>query len=325
MQLWDIEANDNLKIHGCFQRDKEGNEVWVVTVKRGWDWVENQWVETVETSIADTPVYLDEPGRSAMKIDHDFPILKRNTDVIVYGRARSYAKKPVTYHECRLLVDEHIDKTLTVFGDRKWVEHSGSLTVTATQPFIDKAIDYSHAFGGDERNRLGKGVGTSIKELTGMNVPSVFYSKEDWSTSSKAIRVAGFGPLPPFFADRYMHAGTYDENWIENRRPLLPEDFDDRYYQCAPKDQQCNGHLKGGERMMLSGFCHNDTMIFRVPEERYIAVAAFNKKERSLEMPINTVFIDAEEKQITITYTAAFSCQSKEHLLTTTAVEKIKK
>ena len=37
---------------------------------------------------------------------------------------------------------------------------------------------------------------------------------------------------------RIEYGGTYDQNWIDNVFPFLPADFDDRYYQMAPPDQQ---------------------------------------------------------------------------------------
>ncbi|MGF1696318.1 DUF2169 domain-containing protein [Vibrio lamellibrachiae] len=320
MQLWDIESTTELAIKGCFQRDEAGNEVWVVTAKRAWRWIEGQWVESGDADVLNTPHYVDEVGQSAMICDHDFHLDKLNTDVIVKGKARAYAKKPVTYLECRLLIDGHIDKTLAITGERKWVEHARALTMTKAQPFTEKEIDYSQAFGGDERNRLGRGVGSS-QELSAQIVPSVFYLKEESLLAGIKTRVAGFGPLPPFFSSRYEYAGTFDERWGEERRPLLPLDFDRRYYQSAPFDQQCNGHLEGGERMMLSGFCHDDTISFRTPKEKYLACAKFDD-EQHRKMPISTIFVDTESKEITISYSATFPCQGKEHLLVRTLVEQ---
>ncbi|MCV5264373.1 DUF2169 domain-containing protein, partial [Escherichia coli] len=71
----------------------------------------------------------------------------------------------------------------------------------------------------------------------------MFYPKEEWSSTSKNLRVAGFGPVPPFFEARQTLAGTFDEEWIENRKPMLPLDFDRRFFQSAPADQQCKGFL----------------------------------------------------------------------------------
>ncbi|MGF1751783.1 DUF2169 family type VI secretion system accessory protein [Vibrio cionasavignyae] len=322
MQLWDIESPLNLTLKGRFQRDENGDEVWVVVGKRTWKLNGSIWLETSGEEICDDPVYVGEPGFSAMKIDHEFAHYKQNTDVVIYGRARSYAKKPVLYHECRVLLDEHINKTIAVHGERVWIEHSGSITISHSTEFIEQNIDYSCAIGGDIRNRLGSGIASSNKELIEQRVPSVFYQNEDWSSTGKSLRVAGFGPIPPFFASRLAYAGTFDKHWQENRRPMLPVDFDRRFYQSAPKDQQCNGYLKGGERLVMSGFCHDETMVFRIPSEQYVALVTFQDEQQRVDMDIYTVFVDTENRTVSISYTAAFPCQGKEHLLASTTITK---
>ncbi len=44
----------------------------------------------------------------------------------------------MTYQECRVLIDGHIDKTLAVHGERVWVEHGGSVTLSKPVPFIER-------------------------------------------------------------------------------------------------------------------------------------------------------------------------------------------
>ncbi len=324
MQLWDINDHPYLNIKGRFQRDENGDEVWVVSAKRMWSLTQNEWLSADEVEIFDDPLYAGEPGFSAMIHDHEFAIHKHCTDVVVSGKARAYAKRPVEQMECRLLLDGHIDKTLVIRGQRDWIEHGGSITVSNPQSFIDCDIDYARAIGGeDERNRIGGGVASSNKVLLTQRVPSVFYPKEDWDATSKKVRVAGFGPIPPFFKQRYQLAGTFDDNWLENRRPMLPVDFDRRYYQSAPLDQQCKGYLQGGERLMLSGFSHDDIFSFRLPREKYRASADFGDDQEFKDLELYTVFVDTEKGVVSLTYSAAFACQEKEHLLKSTSIQEV--
>lgn len=320
MQLWDIEPHSELSVKGRFQRDEHGREVWVVVGKRTWQFDGNNWSALAQSEIHDDPQYLGDPGFSAMKVDHEFAYTKDNTDVLVFGKARSYAKKPVTKQECRVLIDGHVDKTLSIHGDRIWVEHGGSVTLSQPIPFVEKDIDYSCAIGGGIRNRIGGGIASSTDELLKQRVPSVFYPNEDWSATGAKLRVAGFGPLPPFFESRQKLAGTFDEDWIDNRKPLLPQDFSQKFYQSAPQDQQCKGHLAGGERLMMSGFCHDDTISFRIPKDKYTAVAKFQDESYQAPMAIYTIFINTEDKTISMSYSASFLCQDKEHLLVSTSI-----
>lgn len=47
-----------------------------------------------------------------------------------------------------------------------------------------------------------------------------------------------FGPLGRGWIERRRHAGTYDQVWRDEVFPFLPRDFDARYFQAAPSDQQ---------------------------------------------------------------------------------------
>ena len=47
-----------------------------------------------------------------------------------------------------------------------------------------------------------------------------------------------FGPLGRGWPLRARFGGTYDDKWLKDDFPFLPKDFDERYYQAAPEDQQ---------------------------------------------------------------------------------------
>jgi hypothetical protein len=73
------------------------------------------------------------------------------------------------------------------------------------------------------------------------------------------IRVSGdlstpwrFGPVGRDDKRRLRYAGTYNQDWLENRMPLVPVDFDPRYHQAAPIDQIVPGYLKGDETLRFS-------------------------------------------------------------------------
>ena len=51
-------------------------------------------------------------------------------------------------------------------------------------------------------------------------------------------RPMGFGRPRADWTPRLTYAGTYDQTWIDDVFPFLPADFDVRYYQAAPEDQQ---------------------------------------------------------------------------------------
>ena len=50
---------------------------------------------------------------------------------------------------------------------------------------------------------------------------------------------------------RRQYAGTYDANWRQQHFPLLPGDFDLRFFNAAAPELVADGYLQGGERVTL--------------------------------------------------------------------------
>jgi len=323
MQLWDIDTSELTNVRGKFQKDIKGKDVWTMVFKRAWVLSGDEWLEQEEVIFHEEPLYLGEPGLSAIQAESDFAFSKTNTDLVVTGKVRSYAKKPVTHMQCRVLIDEHVDKTLYVYGDREWIQHGGAVTCSQPKPFIEKAVDYSNAMGGDARNRIGCGALPDNRQLQERGVPSVFYPNQNWQANAMQVAVAGFGPVAAFSEPRSRYAGTYDEEWYENQRPFYPQDCDERFFQVVPEDQQCNGFLVGGERLLLSGFCHNGPLSFRVPSDKYLASAEF-MSNRQKEMSLYTLSVDTDSRRIEATYSASFPCEGEGHQLAKSQVVKLK-
>jgi hypothetical protein len=76
--------------------------------------------------------------------------------------------------------------------------------------------------------------------------------------SARIEKAWPFGPVPRDESPRADFAGTYDANWARDRMPLLPEDFDPRFHQAAPKKQIAPGFLQGDETLKIKGLYEGD-------------------------------------------------------------------
>lgn len=74
-----------------------------------------------------------------------------------------------------------------------------------------------------------------------------------------------FGPLERAEEPRRRYAGTYDEEWIRERMPLLPLDFDPRHHFCVPAAQQLEGYALGDESLVLANFHARPRLDARLP------------------------------------------------------------
>jgi len=120
-------------------------------------------------------------------------------------------------------------------------------------------------------------------------------------------RPAGFGALGRAWSPRLPRAGTYDADWLAHRHPGLPEDFDFRYWNGAPDDQQTDYLPPGGRvelwhladpRLSRSGYCRVD-----LPAHRPFVLARLDSGVMlPLPMLTDTAVIDTDAGLVTLTH-----------------------
>jgi hypothetical protein len=121
-----------------------------------------------------------------------------------------------------------------------------------------------------------------------------------------------FGPVGRTWQPRLSLAGTYDKHWLKHRSPKLPEDFDERYYNCAPEDQQIEGYLRGDEEIRVTNMhpLHRDLRC-RLPAIRMrCIIERRNGANTALDdaaMNLDTLFVDMEAMQMILVWRARLS------------------
>jgi hypothetical protein len=160
-------------------------------------------------------------------------------------------------------------------------------------------------------------------ESTVVTAPQIELSTQPYSEASLKQIIEGHEPSPAGFGiidgawrQRMRWFGKFDETqtWAENKVPLLPEDFDFRYWNCAPEDQQCV-HLQGGERITLVNLCAhtvpyarkdssgNTILQFVLPPQSLFVLLAGSQAQLSAEkLAIDTVIISPDEKKIELVW-----------------------
>jgi len=90
-----------------------------------------------------------------------------------------------------------------------------------------------------------------------------------------------YGAIGRAWHPRPKYAGTYNKKWLDEVFPFLPANFDDRYYQSAPLDQQID-HLRGGEDVVLLNLTPEGHTSFKVP---------------TVSVPVTFYLTNGEEKE----------------------------
>jgi hypothetical protein len=276
------------------------------------------------------PEYLGEPGRSSLRYDTDLVRSKLRTDVLLHGSAHAPGEKPASHVDVHLSVGP-ISKHLRVWGDRVWKLSPLGPKPSAPEPFTRLPITYERAYGGsappdapqplrqEARNPVGVGLFPSEDEP----VPNVEYPGHPAGAAGWA-RPAGFGPIPPSWSPRRELAGTFDAAWEQRRMPLLPLDFQEGHFQCAPEDQQAPGLLRGGEDVLLEGLTPSGVWRFQLPRVPLGFRTRINGGTVDHRANVHTVILEPDARRITLVWQTALPCHDTLYSLEqTTVYEKV--
>lgn len=316
-------------------RDKNGAEVWLVAVKATFA-IENDGTLSVaeeqeEVNIA--PKFRDVPDSSSLLYDTDLPHLKRNTDFLIEGHAYAPQGQPAKKVDVAFKVANR-QKVLRVIGDRQYVKTLAGITLSSPQAFMKMPITYERAFGGtdllsedskyhawEERNPVGCGFVTNEAHLAGKFAPNIEDPRAPIKHWKDRPRPVGFGPLAGHWAPRVELAGTYDEQWEKTRQPLLAADFDERYHQCAPEDQQIPGYLKGGELIELFNLTPNGRLQFYLPRLSLSFTTNFDgSSSEQHQAMLHTVTVKPDTSKVVMVWHTHLECHHKVLKLTNTSI-----
>ena len=252
------------------QFDQNGDLDCVVTLRGTFEHVQDgtaSWCEE-QMPLQWQDAYEGDPHETPLLHQGDLVPEKTGTDVTYLGA--SHAPGGAQRNWCCGIEIGPVRKVLHVSGPRHWqpvlrparrpFRRQDEITgwqLDEAEPCETVAMDWRLAAGGrdeseaapDPRNPIGCGSGPP-KNWQNRPVPAPrIASRPDPRPGDTP---AGLGPIPPFWQQRARHAGTYDEAWRANRHPLLPEDFDPRFWQCAPEDQIARPFLRGDEAYTLT-------------------------------------------------------------------------
>lgn len=171
----------------------------------------------------------------------------------------------------------------------------------------------------NEYNPLGQGFITpwyqQAKQLTTLAAPQIELLESpitaDWvnqqlNNANLTLPPAGFGIIGRAWLPRRLLAGTYDAQWTQHRHPYLPQDFDFQYWNGAPLDQQI-AYPNTNFTLQLSNLTPQGDLQTTLPAHRpFILLRMHNGFLLPIKLNLDTIVIDAEKKQIALTYRLAF-------------------
>ncbi|MDN3526198.1 DUF2169 domain-containing protein [Halomonas sabkhae] len=334
-----------LAVRGTFQLMGDGETVMVADNQQPIRWQESRAG--------------DPDNRVAQFITHDHDLVpgKPGTELQVRGTLVPPGGMARAAWRSRFRVGD-IDYAMSVFGKRyfEW-KMLGGWQLTDPEPTTGVPLDYRYAFGGHfaapdmdtltpeqatlcypqnpvgcgwlprrgDYRRVAREAARYWKpELESyIRLPAPQLEHPDWRVRSPFDRVppAGAGPIAPWWTPRVECQGTHDKYWHEQRRPLRPLDFDERFYQSAPPALVSARYLRGDEWLTLTNAMANSC---RVQVGEYVSyhhrarlpgigLDAYLERPDGLpgktSLALDTLEVDLDSGEVSLTWRALFLAQ----------------
>lgn len=301
---------------------KDAAESACVAVRGTWDIAENGRLTLVAEPPPFAPVdeCVGEPGLSSIRYEADTGPMKPATDCALVGSA--VAPNAAGGRARQLSVVFRVGplaRRAQVTGERKRLFWFLRWWNSPAAPFARVPLRWELASGGtdtspksekqhamDPRNPYGRGFrarGSALPQA-GALLPQIVAPGGCRPFGGRPEPV-GFGLTGPQWAHRRPYAGTYEEAWRENRCPLLPEDFDERFHLAAAPGLSTTKHLVGGEPVEVRGCTKGGTLTFKLPRVTPAVTLTLGGAPEPVEMKIVTVTVDTDAMQLRVLWRGA--------------------
>jgi hypothetical protein len=295
-------------------QDGDGRDLVVAVLKATWTFTSTGRLSPAAKDLR-VPVFLadvhhGDPAETSVQWASDVVPRKRGTDVAVNGHAYGRGRKKI---EAGFTIG-NVQKLIEVSGPRVWV--AGHPPGIAGPVAFDKVpLRFEHAYGGayDDpqhgrvpypMNPVGVGFAPALSDRAPL--PSLEYRDGHFRQLKDRPAPASLGFVPAGWKQRARFAGTFDERWASTRRPLLPEDLDERFYNAVPEDQVLEPKLAGGERLVLRGV-HPEAEVVTLEMPRSRFIASFHVRDRVVPVPMvaDTLLAEPDEARLAISFRSA--------------------
>jgi hypothetical protein len=247
------------------------------------------------------------------RLEPEAAFVKPGVDVVLLGHA--YAPRGrATSSEVVLRVGR-FEKRVRVSGERVFVDVGTGIRISSPRPFERLPLQWEYAFGGaevsngsvvafDKRNPVGRGFrGPRARFVEDVFLPNLEDPAAPLTRWGQPVPPAGFGFVSGEWEPRSALAGTYGQAWEEERSPLLPADFDRKFFNGAPEDQVLE--LRGDEQVEVVGASARGPLRFALPELQPLrGRLVLQDREEMLQLAFDTIVIDAEAGVVRVLFRA---------------------
>jgi hypothetical protein len=313
-----LENTTPFPLEPLFVTDEEGRQLLVPLIKATYKIAGSLALADDQLPYSATGERWGGKETASYKYEPETAFTKLATDVVLIGH--THAPSGTTQVDVGLRIGQ-IQKIARVFGDRYWVKTGGSVIATRPLPADQIPLTYERAFGGwdkahidpvhwrsDARNPVGVGFGDPLRfvEEGRVPLPNIEDPNHLIKRYGDSPPPAGFGFVSADWEPRARYAGTYDKAWDQERKPLLPKDFDRRFFNAASPGLIAPGYLKGNEDVAVVNASAVSPLRFRLPDVSppTCDVELRGGKKELLQTSLDTVIINTDEMLVILLWRA---------------------
>jgi uncharacterized protein YjbI with pentapeptide repeats len=220
-------------------------------------------------------------------------MLKTQGEYLVFAHAQSElpVQNMVVSAQCGPL-----QKELRVSGPREWEKGLFSWRAGEADFFTDMPLMWSQAYGGEHTLNNPLGVGDdALKQFKNgqtAQLPNIEYLNSIQNSPDQKIASAGFESTHISWNDlKAFEKMGFNDAWIKNGFPAMPDAFDWAIYNRAPVDQRLpHGYWAGDENFRLNGMNAKHQIIEgRLPG---VEMLCFSQHHDSEKITTNTMHLD---------------------------------
>ncbi|MBU8896804.1 DUF2169 domain-containing protein [Corallococcus sp. H22C18031201] len=271
------------------------------------------------------------PGESSDKYEPECAFFKPATDVVLIGHG--YTQRKGDTETLVALQVGPVKKALRVVGERTWFRSLGRVGMTQPLPFEKLPLTWERAFGGwdksdadtkkhgfEPRNPVGVGFRASPRNFEeGLMLPNLEDPAQPLRELGQRVTPMGVGFTSPHWQPRAAFAGTYDKAWETARKPLLPTDFDRRFFNAGAPGLVAPGYLRGDEAVMLVNVTPQGRLGFSLPAQPtpVVTVEQTGAEDARPDVRLDTVILEPDAKRVVLMWRAHLALEDGFHSVRT--------
>ncbi len=333
--MWQVDNQTPFAAGGCFARDQQGFEHWVLIVRATFN-IEADGRITLDENQEPpqlAPRYTSDEHND-YEFEPDVAPFRPNTDITVHGAVTApdnafFKSLPFSVRVGSMRKDG------IAFGHRRIVRHNNTWHVERYDPVEEVALSWRNSLGGNDAfdlerscplNPIGMGWSADFGRAGhgfALDLPHIESARNRIGSLDKLPEPIGFGAIPPAWQPRIGFTGTYDAEWEKSRAPLPPHDFSNKFYQAAPSDQILA--LNGGEAVEIIGLHPEGHYSFSLPQILIVTKTIVNAQKPVHRLRLTGVHIHATVKRLNMVWNCSIPCNGIDHtvMLSTVRVKQV--